>query len=238
MDSQESPLESGGMDAPDTPMNGRFTFEKYEGETSTAVIKLHDSRQPHPILNPHIDRFYFMAPAVLGKRVLDLGCGFGYSSKILAGFAREVVGVDIDDGEIAWARANNPAANVTYKNCTLADLPDRFFEAAVCSEVLEHMQLADIPPLLLELKNRLCPGAVAIFTTPCQERTQRTTNRFHVQEFSYADFLGLLSTHFTPRAALWYDWNDASLHARHAALGIPHCQSPIVQMVFATPNMP
>ena len=49
-----------------------------------------------------------------GKKVLDLGCGKGWITKILAGRAPKVVGVDISEDMISVAEANFTAPNIEY----------------------------------------------------------------------------------------------------------------------------
>jgi cyclopropane fatty-acyl-phospholipid synthase-like methyltransferase len=45
----------------------------------------------------HLHRYAFAAQLVKGKRVLDLACGEGYGSNMLAQEAESVIGLDIDE---------------------------------------------------------------------------------------------------------------------------------------------
>ncbi|HET8995122.1 MAG TPA: methyltransferase domain-containing protein, partial [Acetobacteraceae bacterium] len=52
----------------------------------------------------HVARYALLRPACAQRRVLDIACGEGYGSALLAGWgARSVVGVDISAAAIASA---------------------------------------------------------------------------------------------------------------------------------------
>lgn len=46
---------------------------------------------------------------------VDLGCGTGQNSRLLAPHFQEVVGIDISDGQLEEARAVPGYPNVTYR---------------------------------------------------------------------------------------------------------------------------
>ena len=69
-------------------------------------------------------RYYFAGRYIFGKRVLDLGCGSGDGSVVLAaGFASEVVGVAEDQEKIRLARKGVPIPNLRFEQAELCDLP-------------------------------------------------------------------------------------------------------------------
>ena len=53
------------------------------------------------IVYEHVHRYAFARRYAAGRRVLDVACGEGYGSAMLARAAREVVGVDIDAATVA-----------------------------------------------------------------------------------------------------------------------------------------
>ena len=76
-----------------------------------------------------------------GDIVLDVGCGNGFNTYYIAGKARSVVGIDIDNKNIAYAEKNFSSDNIDY---FIADIMDykfsQKFDVIVLSNVLEHMK--------------------------------------------------------------------------------------------------
>jgi 2-polyprenyl-3-methyl-5-hydroxy-6-metoxy-1,4-benzoquinol methylase len=84
----------------------------------------------------HLQRYLFAQPRVRG-RVLDVACGVGFGSYVLAGTVQEVVGVDVSAEAIEEARAQHTRPNVTYHLGTLDTLPrGEPFDAAVSLETI------------------------------------------------------------------------------------------------------
>ncbi|MCW2882950.1 MAG: methyltransferase family protein [Sphaerisporangium sp.] len=105
--------------------------------------------------------------------VLDLGCGEGDLSLLLAEKGDRVTGVDVEPSVIAHAlrrRDRLPADVASRIDFTVADahglggVPDAVFDAAVVGELLDHV--GDPVQVLGELHRTLRPGAVLVFTVP------------------------------------------------------------------------
>src|SRR5215472_8753793 len=63
----------------------------------------------------HLVRYHALRELVAGKRVLDVACGEGYGSYLLATWgAARVVGVDIAPDAIEVARRIFPHHNISY----------------------------------------------------------------------------------------------------------------------------
>jgi protein-L-isoaspartate O-methyltransferase len=52
----------------------------------------------------HFRAYKFAKDYVCNKTVLDIGCGEGYGTYYLGGFAKEVMGIDYDEAIIDYAR--------------------------------------------------------------------------------------------------------------------------------------
>jgi SAM-dependent methyltransferase len=145
----------------------------------------------------HLKRYEFALPWCRGRDVLDGACGVGYGTAHLAREAGRVVGVDRDEGAIAYARAHYAAANVEFRVADLLDLdlPDASFDVVCSFETIEH--LPDPDAFLLEVTRVLRPGGTFLVSTPrSDETTRRPDNPFHELELSAADFASLLEAHF------------------------------------------
>ncbi|MFZ0384587.1 MAG: class I SAM-dependent methyltransferase, partial [Solirubrobacteraceae bacterium] len=139
----------------------------------------------------HRHRYQFAARLCTGRRVLDLCCGSGYGTAILAGAARELVGVDNDAATVELARATIGAqfSNVSFELAeAVAFLGDRGpgFEVVVCFEGLEHLRELDRAlALLLECAQR---GVQIIASVP-NGKLFEERNPFHVTNFGYDEAL-------------------------------------------------
>jgi len=60
---------------------------------------------PGEIWYEHWHRYHFAAPIVAGRNVLDIACGAGYGSALLARSAARVTGADISPAALDHARA-------------------------------------------------------------------------------------------------------------------------------------
>ena len=164
-----------------------------------------------PMLQEHVVRYEFALSHVQGASVLDLGCGCGYGTHLLAtGGARSAIGVDISPEAIEYSRSHYHAPNLTFErmDVTALSLPDASFTAVVCLEVFEHVD--DQEALLKEAVRVLAPGGTLILSTPNKEvwSPGRDTpiNPWHVREFERGEFGDLLEARL-PSVDYWTQTN-------------------------------
>jgi SAM-dependent methyltransferase len=98
-----------------------------------------------------------------GEQVLDLGCGSGGATRAAArivGAEGMVVGIDASSESLREAEARTPDdLPVLYRRGDfhrMANIPDRTFDCALASMVLE--QIDDLGPVLTEVTRVLRPG--------------------------------------------------------------------------------
>ena len=97
--------------------------------------------------------------------VLDIGCGAGRLGEAIKLRQRaEVIGVELDDGAAAAARAR--LDQVIVGNVESLDLPfpPGRFDAVVCADILEHLREPD--RLLRDAKNWLKPDGALVASIP------------------------------------------------------------------------
>lgn len=145
----------------------------------------------------HEERYRFALPYCEGKRVLDAACGVGYGSAIVAQRAATVVGIDIAEDAIRYARERYDAPNVEYRIGDLLspDLAERAFDVVCSFETLEH--LPDRDTFLSHMGRALRDDGIFIVSTPRAARTTDTPiNPHHYVEYSRADFEALIRRYF------------------------------------------
>ena len=96
--------------------------------------------------------------------VLEVGCGTGVFTRHVGAAlpGSRVVGLDVDEARLAFARARNPAPNVAYQAGDLLHLPfeDGRFDLVFCRFVLVHVQ--DPTQALREMARVARPGGLVV----------------------------------------------------------------------------
>lgn len=156
----------------------------------------------------HIARYAFAARFVVGRRVLDLGCGTGYGTAELARHATEAVGVDIAPEAIDYASAQYRSARFVLASAEDVPLHDASFDVVVAFELIEH--LSNWRALLEQTRRVLHPGGLFIVSTPntlyyAEARGEAGPNPFHAHEFEYAEFRAALQEFFPHLKILMQD---------------------------------
>jgi len=143
-----------------------------------------------------------------GKNVLDLGCGFGHLSALLAKDGNYVTGIDINrlhinENKETYRDINNIEFYET-KGVVL-NFPDNSFDFVVSTSVFEHIHPDDINMSLSEIRRVLKNGGIYIFTaiTPysrgdisafSKDPDQRKKLGFHINCRMWAELNQLLES--------------------------------------------
>ena len=106
-----------------------------------------------------------MLPDFNDKRVLDLGCGFGWHCQYAAGNgARSVFGIDISEKMITEAIRKNAFENVHYECMAIEDFgfPNQSYDIVLSSLAFHYME--SFSDLCRDVNNCLVPGGVFVFS--------------------------------------------------------------------------
>mgnify|MGYP001057878551 FL=1 len=135
-----------------------------------------------------------------GRVILDIACGTGFGTDILAQHSTgDVYGGDIDAGAIQECQANWKRANIHFKvmDGTRLDFSNEYFDAIVSFETIEHT--TEYKKMVAEFFRVLKPGGYLIVSTPNAKITSPDgviENRYHTQEFTSEQLQTLLGGFF------------------------------------------
>ncbi|MBN2495506.1 MAG: class I SAM-dependent methyltransferase [Deltaproteobacteria bacterium] len=104
-----------------------------------------------------------------GDRILDLGCGPGYISELLARRGAEVTGVDRSAAALSMARArcaDLPCRFVQSDVIVLQEIPSNTFDKAVAADLVEHIDDRAFRSMLAASRRVCRPGSSLSILTP------------------------------------------------------------------------
>jgi SAM-dependent methyltransferase len=147
----------------------------------------------------HVSRYKLALSHVRGKRVLDMACGSGYGSYLLAseGGATEVIGGDLDEHAIRYGnlRYFHPDVHRSRLNAQEYTRMD-YFDVAVSFETIEHLE--DYNTFLANIYTSLKPSGLFLVSTPIVDKTTTAcSNPYHKIEWSFEDFHKLIGKRFS-----------------------------------------
>jgi len=157
------------------------------------------------IAHEHWHRYAFARRFVAGLSVLDVACGEGYGSALLADGAASVIGVDIAEGAIAHASgAYAGRANLRFVLGSASSLPvaDGAVDVVVSFETIEHLPQADQSRMVTEIGRVLRPDGILILSAPNPveySQARGYVNPFHLHEPSREEIDTLLAGIFAAR---------------------------------------
>jgi SAM-dependent methyltransferase len=129
------------------------------------------SRLPSDLAPPDWERRrrFLEGGVQAGRRALDLGCGDGAFTQVIADGGANVVGADVAQAALDRARTRHPALDFRLVPIE-GPLPfeDCEFDLVWASEVVEH--IADTARWLSEVRRVLAPGGGLLLTTPSHGR--------------------------------------------------------------------
>jgi ubiquinone/menaquinone biosynthesis C-methylase UbiE len=155
-----------------------------------------------PWWGEHRCRYRLALPSARGSRVLDIACGTGFGTAMLAAAgATCVAGVDVDFVSLAAARVGCQDSRAGFLAADGTQLPftDASFDLAISFETLEHIEKSET--YISEIRRVLTPAGTLILSTPNRDYTelngQVCRNPFHVREYTRTELRKLLCSHFS-----------------------------------------
>lgn len=123
-----------------------------------------------------------------GQRVLEVGCGDGTTSRLLAEQGNQVRSIDVS--QVALQAASQHVAgsslNLIYEHGDGRKLQftDDAFDYVVSEHLVEHLSLADMNTHLAEVRRVLKPGGCYLISTPSRLWNGRRSVGFHLNVYT------------------------------------------------------
>lgn len=138
-------------------------------------------------------------------KILDVGCGLGYGSKIIKNIENQITGIDVDKHSIDYAKKNygNFADFLVYDGKKIP-FPDEYFNLVYSLEVIEHIDVNHHRAFYNEIKRVLKRNGTLIISTPNRNFLPKRImkifgwkNLYHKYEYSLIDFEDFLFEDFS-----------------------------------------
>jgi ubiquinone/menaquinone biosynthesis C-methylase UbiE len=132
--------------------------------------------------------------------VLDIACGTGFGTDIIAGkTSGNVIGGDIAAEAIDECSSRWSKANLEFKvlDGTKLEFPDNYFDKIVSFETIEHT--GQYKKMAAEFARVLKPGGILILSTPNRAVSSPNgiiVNPYHIQEFTCDELSEILKSVF------------------------------------------
>lgn len=149
----------------------------------------------------HFCAYKYAKDFVSGKEILDIGCGEGYGSDFLVGYAKSVLGIDYDAAVIDYAKNKYRKSGLEFLVLDIKDLDSlgRKFEVICSFQNIEHIR--DTERLLKNISGLLKEDSVFICSTcnikDASPGSAAPSNKFHVKEYLVDEFRNLLESKFS-----------------------------------------
>src|SRR5438552_8988347 len=138
----------------------------------------------------HLAVYEWIAARVAGLRVLDMACGEGYGSKVLAATAASVVGVEANPQAYEHARLRYRRENLRFERALLETFSQRA-DAVVLLQTIEHLEQPE--RVLAHLRALVGSGGAVFISTPnvltlAPKGAPRSDNPWHIREYCAGEF--------------------------------------------------
>ena len=139
-------------------------YEKAEVSIDTGEIELWDHIIfPNVIRKRQIELIFDLIEQTKTNKILDLGCGGGWLSKILSSRGYNVTGIDASATLINTARKSCAEAKFIVGDCMRLPFPDQSFDCIIGSAILHHL---DSYKALTECRRVISPGGILLLMEP------------------------------------------------------------------------
>jgi len=131
--------------------------------------------------------YEYSYPYIKDKKAVDIGCGQGFGTVLMAKVAADITGVDYDNVTIEANKKTYEHVPNMYFKCIQVpplSLPDNTYDVVTAFQFIEHIHKRK--EFLKEALRILKPGGTLLVTTPNIKKSL-ARNPFHVHEYTFAE---------------------------------------------------
>lgn len=151
----------------------------------------------------HLHRYSVACEVSKNKIVLDAACGTGYGSFMMAKSAQKVVGIDIAEEAVEYAKLHYTMDNLEYLQMPAENLNflNESFDLVTSFETFEHISSNNQKLFLREIKQILKKDGMLLISLPNDELEKELSggeyeNPYHIGNMNPEKFKRLLSEYF------------------------------------------
>lgn len=176
---------------------------EFTGERFVPGIKEYDTT---PMAFEHWQRYYAVLESVRDKVVVDIACGEGYGSNLIAESAGYVYGIDISEEAVCYAASTYTKENLEFLIGSVNNLAfsDNSIDVIISFETIEHVDTETQRAFMSEAKRILKSDGLLILSCPNQGVASDFAfemwgyrNEFHIKEFYLEEFKVFLMQYFS-----------------------------------------
>jgi 2-polyprenyl-3-methyl-5-hydroxy-6-metoxy-1,4-benzoquinol methylase len=173
----------------------------------------HFMHSPRKIL--HMMSYYKFAAKMIGpeKKVLDVGCGEGLGTWLLAKECGRVTGVDLDREAIDVAKKNWDDKKTKFLYKDFLKMRTEKYDAAVSFDVVEHILPGNAAKFFGKIADSLSAEGIVVIGTPnitSAKYASKVTKLGHVNLYSGERLEAELKKHF--KFVFMFGANDEVIH--------------------------
>lgn len=162
-----------------------------------------ENRAKVVLYSKHKKAYDFAKDYCKNKKVLEIGCGAAYGTKIISKLSYYTVGMDSDISAVKFASEPDSPRNLHFLcGNPLSGFPfcDNNFDVVIFFQVIEHISPKNVQSFLPEIKRVAKPGGKIFITTPNKalrlSPLRKPWNKYHKKEYNYNELTSVLNSNF------------------------------------------
>jgi acetyltransferase-like isoleucine patch superfamily enzyme/ubiquinone/menaquinone biosynthesis C-methylase UbiE len=128
-----------------------------------------------------------------GDYVLDVGCGEGFITDMIAKRCKRIIGLDYSENAVNSAKNTSPTLEYVHMSAADLSFDDGTFDKVTCLELIEHVTILQARRVIDEIFRVLKPGGWIIGSTPLRMTEVSSPSCYsHIHEYSEQELSDLL----------------------------------------------